>query len=171
MFDAISFVLEILAVFLGVLAAFWLDNYRERRVETSGAVRALRMIHEELIGNMTIMEQLQQGFSSESDKVPYFGPQFALWRGVSDKIGLTKNDTLFRELLKIYYRFEVLDSILSLYREHYAMLGTGTGAKIRRVLEKRVATHKSNALVQLGELIPQTKSLITAIEAEIERLS
>jgi hypothetical protein len=171
MFDAVSFLFEIIAVFLGVFAAFWLDNYREGMHEISESIRTLRMIREELNANLTVMEQLQGGLSLDSMKIPYFGPQFALWRGVSNKIGLIENDILLRELSQVYYRFEVLDHILTLYSEHYSVLTTETDDQVLSVLRKRVEIHRSRARDQLADLIPRTQGVITKIGEEIKRLS
>ena len=166
-----DFLLEVIAVFVGVIAAFELDNYRERRQETKESVRVLELIEAELNENIKLLKQFHELFAKPETVVPYYHLRLIVWEGVRGKIDLIKNDKLLTDVMQVYFAIDMLERTLTVYKEHHSTWIGETSTMVKAAIQQRVEAHRRAMVTQIEQLQPRVVSAQTEIRQEINRLS
>jgi hypothetical protein len=164
---AFDFLLELAAVFVGVLAAFELDNYRESKAEDKERLRLLRLIYREVTANKGILDGMSL-IKAESDfSVPNARPMRNIWEGITGKLAILRNDDLLEEATMLYWELANLDKMLDIYRDYAsAYQYASSEEKIRMsplLLSER--THYVEYIEK--EALPQIAIVIKLLDAEL----
>ncbi len=127
MVDPIGFGLEILGVFLGALAAFELDNLRDKWNEKNEAQRILEFIRGEIIDNVESLENNAKCFKQIQNPGEEIGP-YALfpkhlrkevWAGIVSKLDVIADIGLLLDLSRLWYEIDVFERDLLEYEKRH----------------------------------------------------
>ncbi|HKM50094.1 MAG TPA: hypothetical protein VJZ75_02845, partial [Candidatus Bathyarchaeia archaeon] len=158
----IYFVLELAAVFLGVLAAFLADNYSKDKAERKERGRILNLIRAEINYNKQILDTLKVGLK-ESDVPPVVNthPMRGMWEGFTNRLGLVENDKLRHETTLLYFVLANLDTMIDNYNPYASEYQYADTKKklemapiIRRQHELLVGYLKEHVLPHFDKVLP-----------------
>lgn len=168
MIELLSFILEIVAVFVGVFAAFWLDNRRNRKAEETERRRLLGLIRREVDANKHILNGMVLVENNEDiGSVPSSRPMRNVWEGVTEKLAVLTNDKLLEEATLLYFDLANLDAIIDQYREHageYQYASSEERARMKPTLRSE-RTHYVDYIKE--NLVAQIEEVLKLIDAEI----
>lgn len=162
-----DFILEIVAVFFGVLGAFELDNYRDRKAEDKERVRVLGLIRREVDSNKHILDGMVLVEKDEVIGVPTSRPMRNIWEGITSKLAILTNYELLEEATLLYFDLANLDGILDMYREHvgeYHYVSLEEKARMEPTLRSQ-RTHYVSYIEQT--VLPQIPKVLKLIDAEL----
>lgn len=168
MTTVLDFFLELAAVFLGVLGAFELDNYREAKAEDKERVRLLGLISREVDSNNGILI----GMSREEDAafgVPNARPMRNIWDGITSKLAILRNDELLEEATMLYWDLANLDGMLDIYRDYAGRYQYASSEEKVR-LGPILFIHRTHYVDYIkNEALPQITIVRKLIDAELWR--
>jgi hypothetical protein len=130
--DVVGFVLEVIAVGLGVFLAFWADSYRENRSEKKHTLRVLAMLKNELQRNFDAIEIIRRNL--EKGLIPYEHFKADCWDAVADKLSLVQDDELLRMIMRVYYNFDTFERTIKLLYEEVFALHTESNEEVKKRL-------------------------------------
>ena len=116
MTTALDFFLELVAVFVGVLAAFELDKYRESQGENKERLKLLGLIYLKVTANKGILEGMLHIEGDVDFGVPNARPMRNIWDGITGKLAILRDDDLIEEATMLYWELDNLDRMLDIYR-------------------------------------------------------
>lgn len=155
---------EIVAVFIGVITAFELDNWRETRHEEIERRRLLELLRKEIENNILIMNGILTKLSSG---VPYEGLRLEIWQGITGKLDVFNDDNLLWKIALFYYRLNTLGRTLDLYVDHTSTYTFLTGGN-RPLLKDILTFHKNTIKSLIGNkdqgLVKMAQEAINAID-------
>ena len=163
-FDWFAFALEILAVFLGVLGAFELDNLRDRRAENKERKRILKLIHRELKANHDIIDAANL---TKAGQVLNTRTMRNIWEGIASKLSVLSNDDLLGEVTLTYFDIANADRNFDMYDEYarrYQQAVTSEKAAMKPELERECAHFKRYAT---KIVLPQIVKVLKLIDDEL----
>lgn len=167
MTTAFDFFLELVAVFVGVFAAFQLDNYRESRAEDKERLRLLGLIYREVTANKGILDGMLLIERDVDLGVPNTRPMRNIWDGVTSKLAILRNDELLEETTMLYWQLSNLDAMLDVYRV-YAGIYQYTSSEERMKMETSLLNQRTHYVEYIKkEPLPQIATVIKRIEAEL----
>lgn len=164
----VDFFLELVAVFLGVLGAFELDNYREAKAEDKERVRLLGLISREVESNNGIL----LGMSREKDAATAFGvpnarPMRNIWDGITGKLAILRNDKLLEEATMLYWDLANLDGMLDTYRDYAARYEYASSEEKVRLGPTLLSQRTHYVGYIKTEVLPQITIVRKLIDAEL----
>lgn len=161
----LDFILEIIAVFIGVFAAFWLDNRRETKDEDKERVRLLGLIRREVESNNGILDGLSH-VKNDDFGVPNYRPMRNIWEGVTSKLAILRSDDLLEEATMLYWQLAAFDGMLDIYRD-YAGRYQYASSEERVPLEPTLLSQRIHYVDFIkNELLPQITKVIELLDAE-----
>jgi hypothetical protein len=168
---AFDFFLELIAVFLGVLAAFELDKYRESKAEDKERLRLLELIYREVTSDKGILDGMLN-IEMESDiSVPNARPMRNIWDGITSKLAILRHNDLLEEATMLYWELANLDKMLDIYR-YYAGVYQYAGSEERMKMRDNLLNQRIHYVEYIKkEPLPQIATVINLIEAELREES
>lgn len=161
-----DFILEIVAVFVGVLGAFELDNYRDRKAEDKERLRVLGLLRREVDANRQMLDSMTRYGPDDPIGVPSVLSMRNIWEGIVGKLGMLKDDELLEQLNELYFRLNNLDKMLDLYRQLASQcLLAPTQEKER--LEPRVKSLRRHCLGFIDTLRPRIVRVLGLIDVQL----
>ena len=176
--DIVGFVLQVIAVGLGVFLGFCADRYREGGSEKKRVARVLNMLRDELIRNLVAIGIIRGHL--EKDRIPFEHIKTDCWAAVADKVNLVENGELLMKIMRVYYSYDTFERAIKLLYEEKMAVAVQSNEQIRKglvglvkerqeVLIKHIATSK-NSDGNPDDLISLTRDTIAGIEVEMKRL-
>ncbi|MGA3110325.1 MAG: hypothetical protein ABSD99_12905 [Candidatus Bathyarchaeia archaeon] len=159
-----DFLVEILAVFLGVVFAFLFDEYREGRDERKEGRKVLDLLRFEVEGNKNILEPMKD---TAVGAVPNSRPMRGIWDGLTAKLGTVKNDEILSELGLLYFLQAALDRALNVYR-HYAGEYQYADPEKKAAMLLSITSERDHFVNYITTFVlPQIVKVIALIDAEL----
>jgi hypothetical protein len=159
-----DFLLEIVAVFIGVFAAFFLDNYREERAQKKENSRLLHLLREEIESNKGILSGMRE---TKPGAVPHGRPMQNVWQSIVSKFDVMKEDELFSEVTYLYWVIGNLDRMVDLYMEYTATHMYLPDQLARQTMESRLESQREHIRTYIvNEGLPQIEKVLKLIEQE-----
>lgn len=162
-----DFILEIVAVFLGVLGAFELDNYREARTQDKERVRVLILIRQEVDANQELINSTNSRI--EPTDVLNHRSVRDIWDGVSSKLVVLRDNDLLHQVTLLYFDLASFDRIIEVYNEHarpYQYATVEEKARMKPELTRQLVHLKSYGM---NLVLPQITKVLKLIDAELGR--
>lgn len=152
-------------MFIGVFAAFWLDNRRETKAEDKERVRLLGLIRREVESNNGILDGLS--LVKEDDfGVPNYRPMRNIWEGITSKLAILRSDDLLEEATMLYWQLAAFDGMLDIYRD-YAGRYQYASSEERVALEPTLLSQRTHYVDFIkNELFPQITIVLKLLDAE-----
>jgi len=159
-----DFILEIIAVFIGVLGAFELDNYRDKKIEGRERARVLRLIRQEVESNQAVLRALDLVGPGD---VVNFQLVRDIWGGVSDKLVLLNNDQLLDGTTLLYFEFTTFNRNIEMYNEHARAFQYATIEEKTRMMPEltRQFDHLKNLRKEI--ILPEISRALSLINSEL----
>lgn len=160
-----TFILELVAVFFGVLGAFELDNWRDRKAEDKERGRVLGLISHELESNQAIVNAMN--LTPPSDVVNA-RPMRNIWEGIASKLSVLNDDTLLIEVTLAYFDLANLGRDIDMYEEYarkYQYATKEQQATMRPVLESQCNHFKGYAT---KTVLPQIAKVVKLIHTQLD---
>ena len=159
-----DFILEIVAVFLGVFAAFWLDKYREDRAERRESDRVLNLIRTEVSANKDMLEGMKQATATAVQNVR---PIRSMWEGLTNRLGLVRKDQLLSEATQLYFLLANADKMLDVH-QRYAGEYQFADSKRKEAMEPILQDqHKHFMSYVTTHILPKIDRVLTLIDSEL----
>jgi hypothetical protein len=162
-----DFLLEILAVFIGVFAAFLLENYRESVVEKKENTRLFRMLREEILANKGILNGIR---NTKAGAVPFGRPMRTVWDGIVNKFDVIREAELFSEVTYLYFVIGSLDRMVNAFADYAAMHRYVTDMQARAGVEEQLKSlreHFTSYIVD--ECLPQIGRVLKLIDEQLPK--
>jgi hypothetical protein len=178
MVDPTQFVLGIIGVFLGALAAFEFDKFRDRQNEKKQSIRILELLRRELEANLrktipAIRKNVEKRKLAELHSL-----ELDIWEAVSNKIDSITNDKALEAIARAYYDLHTLERTLEWYRIYAAIYFSTSNEKLKPNIRKGMQSIASIILERTREpkdeqdrtVIAEMREAISEIDKEIKRL-
>jgi len=177
MIDVMSFLLEIIAVGIGVFGGFIANIFLQKWLERRQSIRVLKLLRKELELNLDIIRTIIRS-NVKAWKVPYAPLELGIWKAISNKIDLITNDVTLDAIAKVYYQFDTLEKTLESFADDAAAYDPQAADKTKKEIAKRVISHRDAILDHLREpkdakdktVIFFITTAISEVEKEITRL-
>ena len=164
-----AFILELVAVFLGVLGAFELDSPRDRLAEDKERKRVLGLIRRELKANYDIINASNL---TEAGYVLNTRSMHNVWDGITSKLSVLDNDDLLQQVTLAYFDLANSDRNFDMYEEYarqYQHAMPEEKPKMKPELERECAHFKKYST---DMVLPQITKAVRFIDGELsEKLS
>jgi len=162
-----DFILEIVAVFVGVFAAFELDNYREASAENKERLRLLALIRREVHANEQVLTSMTRIETDDPVSVESSRSIRNIWEGITGKLVILRNDELLEATTLLYFQLANLDRLLDLYREYAgAYLYASPNERMR--MEPRLKDQRTHYVTFInGYVLPQISLVLRFTDAEL----
>jgi hypothetical protein len=167
--DWSSFLPTILATFLGVGLAFWLNHLYDNKLERIKARRLLFLLKEDIEFNIGLLHELKK-WLPDSKSVVFFNLNFVIWNSLpSNIIPFLKKPKIVTEISKFYYQLQhVSRKVDMLFNLCFGSNLTKETEEKREHLVKSINDHVSSILQ--GEICKSPLSIIPEIDCLIDKL-
>ena len=159
-----DFILEIVAVFLGVFTAFWLDRYREDKAERREATKVLRLIRREVSENKELLGVMQ---GIPAGTISNARPMRGIWDGLTERLVLVRNDDLFTQATLLYFLQANLDKMIEMYEQHAAEYQYADSVKKAAMGGPLSAECKHFVEYLTNYVLPQIDRVLMLIDTEL----
>ena len=166
--QVLDFVLEIIAVFVGVFAAFELDNYREASAENKERLRLLALIRREVHANEQVLASMTRIKTDDPVSVESSRSIRNIWEGITGKLVILRNDELLEATTLLYFQLANLDRLLDMYREYGGAYLYASPIERTR-LEPRLKDQRTHYVTFIKRFVfPQISLVLRFIDAELD---
>jgi hypothetical protein len=166
--EVIGYLVEFVAVFIGVIAAFELDKRRETRHEETERRRLLGLLRKEIEADVLIMDQILTGLLSIPNAVPYQSLRLEIWQGITGKLDIFNDDILLEKIARFYYRLNLLGRTLDIYLDHASSYTFLTTSANQPHVENLLTFHKDTIKSLIGNkdqgLVRLAQETVNAID-------
>lgn len=113
----LDFVASLMAGIIGVVLGFEIDRWRETQRDKVKAIEFLALIKEEMSENLGTSRLVSTAIKEipRISSLPHYGFQFGVWRALSERIALIRNNTLRLNIIKAYAFSEEIERMMTRY--------------------------------------------------------
>lgn len=166
----LDFVVQLLAVFLGALAAFLFDDFRDYLADKKERNRVLRLIRREVNANKQAMFNLKEPEPQSPFAVPNARvPMRTIWQGLASKIGLLKDEDLLEALNVLYFQLDSLELMMNLFRQYSTQYQFAPDEEKRRTRSTLASLNLHWHTFLAGYPLPQADKVLKLIDAQLGR--
>ena len=168
----IEFAIQFVGVVLGVLFAFWLDRWWERRSKRGNTVFILRAIKDELVNNMNTLDKIKSLLDSSKQNsfaVPYDHVNAGIWKAFYGTNSIA-NTKVLADLNLAYLNFEDFETLYGRYLG-LAYFAIRKGLKVPKETLREMELHRTELLAKINVSCTFAQTVIPELDHELTRLS